>query len=104
GVEIKLTRESDNEIISSFFLPFNFPPAVLSFRIDPWFPLIFKSGETFGIAEGHANYECKKEQSKCTLTMNPIRSCAFVSRSHPTEIYSDILKIGSSSIAVSREV
>ncbi|GMT34285.1 hypothetical protein PFISCL1PPCAC_25582, partial [Pristionchus fissidentatus] len=108
-VEVTLTKGSDNEILSSLLLPIRSPSSLVSFRIDAWLPLIFESGETLKFTDDEvlATFGCTNTfESKFSLFVNPIHA----SERHlellflPTEIYSDCLKIGSTSIAVSREL
>ncbi|GMT34304.1 hypothetical protein PFISCL1PPCAC_25602, partial [Pristionchus fissidentatus] len=46
GVEIELTSDSNNKILTSLILPIRSPSSLVSLRIDPWLPLIFDSAET----------------------------------------------------------
>ncbi|GMT34294.1 hypothetical protein PFISCL1PPCAC_25591, partial [Pristionchus fissidentatus] len=104
GLEVRLTRESDNEIISSLLLPIQSPSSLVSLRIDPFLPLIFESGERIKATDYEEIVECKKIFDKFSLTVNPIHSSDAITNLDLTEIYSDFLKIGSTTVAVTREV
>ncbi|GMT34238.1 hypothetical protein PFISCL1PPCAC_25535, partial [Pristionchus fissidentatus] len=100
-------RESDNEIISTLRTPIRSPSSLVSLHLDIWLPLIFESGETIKSAdEMHANHECSKRKklSECSLTLIPTFSTDPIDISLLSEINSDRLKIGSTSLSVSREL
>ncbi|GMT34232.1 hypothetical protein PFISCL1PPCAC_25529, partial [Pristionchus fissidentatus] len=106
GVEIKLMREMDNEILSSLLLPIRSPSSLISLRIDSWISQIFECGDTVGLANERtlSVFEFNKSfEKKFFLILNPI-SGIFIDYSLHTEIYSGFLKMGSTSLAVSREV
>ncbi|GMT34235.1 hypothetical protein PFISCL1PPCAC_25532, partial [Pristionchus fissidentatus] len=106
GFNVKIMRESDNEIISTLRTPIRSPSSLVSLHLDIWLPLIFESGETIKSADMHANHECSKRKklSECSLTLIPTFSTDPIDNSLLSEIYSDHLKIGSTSLAVSREL
>ncbi|GMT34282.1 hypothetical protein PFISCL1PPCAC_25579, partial [Pristionchus fissidentatus] len=107
GVEVNLTRESDKEILSSLLLPIRFPSSLVSFPLDIWLPLVFDSGETFkSVDEIIPNHRLKKKKklSEFSLVLTPIYSNDNSDDSLPTKIQSEYPKIGSTSIAVSREL
>ncbi|GMT34301.1 hypothetical protein PFISCL1PPCAC_25598, partial [Pristionchus fissidentatus] len=87
------------------------PSSLVSLRIDTWIPLIFEKGETIRSAdENLASYKSNmvKELSEFSLILTPSYSSISSDRKiavyRPTEIYSDYLKIGSTSLIVSREL
>ncbi|GMT34283.1 hypothetical protein PFISCL1PPCAC_25580, partial [Pristionchus fissidentatus] len=106
SVEVKLTRESDSEVISSLLFPIRSPSSLINLRLDLWIPLIFESGEDILSYEILPNHKLvkKKKLSQFTLIFTPIYSTDPLDNSLLTEIYSDHVKIGSTSLAVSREL
>ncbi|GMT34289.1 hypothetical protein PFISCL1PPCAC_25586, partial [Pristionchus fissidentatus] len=106
GMEMQLTSDSENEILSSLLLPIPSPSSLVSIRIDAFYPLIFGSGETIKSADeilSKGKSIKRKKLAAFSLDLTPIHSRWIVS-SLPNKISSDILKIGSTTLPVSREV
>ncbi|GMT34239.1 hypothetical protein PFISCL1PPCAC_25536, partial [Pristionchus fissidentatus] len=107
GVEVTLTRDSDNEILSSLLFPIRFPSSLVSLHLDIWLPLIFDSGETIQSADeilSNHEFTKRKKLEEFSLILIPIFSSEDSDYSHPTEIFSDCLKIGSTTVDISREL
>ncbi|GMT34246.1 hypothetical protein PFISCL1PPCAC_25543 [Pristionchus fissidentatus] len=97
------------QILSSLLLPIRSPSSLVSLRIDPWMSLIFEDDVTMvtnGTSDVKKLADCDlyKNLTKFSLTIDPFLAGVHTDDSLLTEIYSDILKIGSTTIAVSREL